>query len=69
MTKPTDDEDGVSELEQGEGAEDNGIVPGKRYECAQCGGQLICTKGGEGSLACCGEPMTKAEAKALPSAD
>jgi hypothetical protein len=43
--------------------------PGKRYTCEICGGQVICTKGGEGSLACCGAPMTALEPKPMPSAD
>lgn len=45
------------------------IGGGQRYECDQCGGQMICTVASNGSLTCCGEPMTTAEAKALPSAD
>jgi hypothetical protein len=49
--------------------EETAIPAGKRYECAECGGQMICTRGGNGSLTCCGEPMSEVEAKALPSAD
>jgi desulfoferrodoxin-like iron-binding protein len=30
---------------------------GKRYQCTKCGTEMIVTKGGEGELACCGEPM------------
>jgi desulfoferrodoxin-like iron-binding protein len=30
---------------------------GKRYSCAKCGNELIVTKGGEGALQCCGQPM------------
>jgi desulfoferrodoxin-like iron-binding protein len=30
---------------------------GKRYLCAKCGTEMIVTKGGEGDLSCCGEPM------------
>jgi hypothetical protein len=45
------------------------ILPGKRYECATCGGQLICTKAGDGALTCCGNAMTPLEPKPLPSAD
>lgn len=51
------------------GPPEGAILPGKRYECPHCGGQMICTKGGDGELTCCGEPMATAEAKALPSAD
>ena len=32
---------------------------GKKYACAKCGSEFIVTKGGEGKLNCCGEPMTK----------
>jgi desulfoferrodoxin-like iron-binding protein len=30
---------------------------GKIYLCGQCGSQFIVTKGGTGSLECCGKPM------------
>jgi desulfoferrodoxin-like iron-binding protein len=30
---------------------------GKRYLCTKCGTEMIVTKGGEGSLSCCGQPM------------
>jgi desulfoferrodoxin-like iron-binding protein len=30
---------------------------GKRYRCTKCGAELIVTKGGEGTIACCGQPM------------
>lgn len=30
---------------------------GKRYQCLKCGTELIVTRGGEGSVKCCGEPM------------
>jgi desulfoferrodoxin-like iron-binding protein len=30
---------------------------GKRYRCTECGGEVIVTKGGAGSLMCCGRPM------------
>lgn len=30
---------------------------GKRYQCAKCGTELIVTRGGEGAIKCCGEPM------------
>ena len=30
---------------------------GKRYRCDKCGAELIVTKGGEGAITCCGQPM------------
>lgn len=30
---------------------------GKRYQCTKCNTEMIVTKGGDGSLACCGQPM------------
>jgi desulfoferrodoxin-like iron-binding protein len=30
---------------------------GKRYVCANCGSEFIVTKGGEGQLVCCSQPM------------
>ena len=30
---------------------------GKRYVCTKCGSEFIVTKGGEGTLNCCGQPM------------
>jgi len=30
---------------------------GKRYECKKCGTEMIVTKGGDGALSCCGQPM------------
>jgi len=30
---------------------------GKRYQCTKCGTEMIVTKGGEGKLSCCGQPM------------
>ena len=30
---------------------------GKRYNCAKCGSEFIVTKGGEGTVICCSEPM------------
>ncbi len=32
---------------------------GKRYFCASCGCEFIVTKGGDGTLICHGEPLTK----------
>jgi desulfoferrodoxin-like iron-binding protein len=31
---------------------------GKRYHCEKCGSEMIVTKGGEGTIQCCGQPMT-----------
>jgi desulfoferrodoxin-like iron-binding protein len=31
---------------------------GKRYICAKCGSEFIVTRGGKGTIKCCGEPMT-----------
>jgi len=30
---------------------------GKRYQCTVCNTEMIVTKGGDGALACCGQPM------------
>ncbi len=30
---------------------------GKRYICQQCKSEFIVTKGGDGSVSCCGAPM------------
>ena len=30
---------------------------GKRYQCTKCGTEMIVTKGGDGDIGCCGEPM------------
>ncbi len=30
---------------------------GKRYQCNACGSEFIVTRGGEGQLVCCGQPM------------
>jgi desulfoferrodoxin-like iron-binding protein len=30
---------------------------GKRYQCGKCGTEMIVTKGGQGDLSCCGQPM------------
>jgi desulfoferrodoxin-like iron-binding protein len=30
---------------------------GKRYRCAKCGAEVIITKGGAGTIICCGQPM------------
>ena len=30
---------------------------GKRYVCKKCGAEFIVTRGGNGTLHCCGQPM------------
>jgi desulfoferrodoxin-like iron-binding protein len=30
---------------------------GKRYMCTKCGAEVIITRGGEGQITCCGQPM------------
>jgi desulfoferrodoxin-like iron-binding protein len=30
---------------------------GKRYVCKKCGVELMVTRGGTGTLQCCGQPM------------
>jgi desulfoferrodoxin-like iron-binding protein len=30
---------------------------GKRYVCKKCGAELVVTRGGNGTLQCCGQPM------------
>jgi len=42
---------------------------GKRYRCAKCGTEVLCTKAGTGEAECCGEPMKTQEAKPIPSSD
>jgi desulfoferrodoxin-like iron-binding protein len=42
---------------------------GKRYRCAKCGTEVLCTKAGTGEILCCGEPMKTQEAKPIPSSD
>ena len=32
---------------------------GKRYFCSKCGSEFVATRGGEGTIKCCGEPMTR----------
>jgi len=42
---------------------------GKRYKCAVCGTEALCTKAGDGSLTCDGQEMQVQEAKPIPSSD
>jgi len=30
---------------------------GKRFACGECGGEIVVTKGGDGTVECCGKPM------------
>ncbi len=30
---------------------------GKRYQCNECGTEMIVTKGGDGGIACCSQTM------------
>ena len=30
---------------------------GKRYQCTKCNSEMIVTKGGNGTLQCCGQEM------------
>ena len=32
---------------------------GKRYLCKKCNSEFVVTRGADGSIACCGEPMSK----------
>ena len=42
---------------------------GKRYRCAKCGTEVLTIKPGEGQLACCSQPMSTIDPKAIPSGD
>ncbi|MBI2320813.1 MAG: hypothetical protein HYU88_01620 [Chloroflexi bacterium] len=42
---------------------------GKRYACAACGTEVLCTKPGVGEATCCGQLMEAKQPKPLPSAD
>jgi hypothetical protein len=42
---------------------------GKRYMCDVCGTEVLCNKGGEGTVSCCNKEMQLKEAKPLPSSD
>ena len=47
----------------------SGSLIGKRYVDAEERFELLCTKGGEGSLSLNGAPLSVKQAKALPSSD
>lgn len=42
---------------------------GKRYKCAVCGTEVLCTKAGTGVVICCGEEMKVQEPRPVPSSD
>jgi hypothetical protein len=42
---------------------------GKRYVCAQCGAEVLCTKAGDGSAYCCDQEMQIKAPQPLASAD
>ena len=42
---------------------------GKRYTCGECEGQVLITKGGDGTLECHGQAMELMQPKPLPSSD
>jgi hypothetical protein len=46
-----------------------GCQPGKRYADEASGLEVLCTKGGQGSLALDGRPLAAKDAKKLPSSD
>lgn len=42
----------------------------KRYMCGTCGSEMLVTRGGDGSMSCCGQPMQlrgAAQAQPKPS--
>jgi hypothetical protein len=52
------------------GHSDRDVVPlGKRYENAELGVEVLCTKAGCGPLGFAGEALTPKQAKPLPSSD
>jgi hypothetical protein len=46
-----------------------GAQPGKRFAAEVSGVELLCTKGGKGSLSVDGRPIGAKEAKKLPASD
>jgi hypothetical protein len=42
---------------------------GKRYQCPTCGTVTLCTKAGEGAVACCEAEMALQDPRKLPSSD
>lgn len=42
---------------------------GRRYQCNNCGTIILCTKAGDGPMACCGQELELQQPKKLPSSD
>jgi transcription elongation factor Elf1 len=42
---------------------------GKRFQCENCSSEVLCIKGGDGEIECCGKAMELMVPKVLPSAD
>ncbi|MGA2157793.1 MAG: hypothetical protein WB588_08280 [Dehalococcoidia bacterium] len=42
---------------------------GKRYKCDTCSTEVLCTKAGEGTVACDSKDMELQKPKSLPSSD
>jgi hypothetical protein len=47
----------------------DGTQIGKRYADEDCGLEVLCTKGGDGSLSIGDKPLLRKDAKPLPSSD
>jgi len=47
----------ISEKGSQEGGASMANQVGKRYRCTKCGAEMIITKGGDGTITCCGQPM------------
>jgi ribosomal protein L37AE/L43A len=41
----------------------------KRYVCSACNTEMLVTRGGEGTLSCCGQPMQIRGAAAAPKTE
>jgi hypothetical protein len=54
---------------QADPAQRDGTMLGKRYADDDLGIELLCTKGGEGTVAANGVPLPLKAAKALPASD
>ncbi|HET6970918.1 MAG TPA: hypothetical protein VFH92_07330 [Phenylobacterium sp.] len=48
---------------------DGGATVGKRYADAETGLEVLCAKGGQGTLSLSGRPLELKEAKKLPASD
>ena len=42
---------------------------GKRFQCTDCGSEVLCIKAGDGNVNCCSKAMELMQPKVLPSAD